>query len=53
MLVHPGSVIDNKPDWILYNEFVLTSKNYIRNITVFEPAWLFEVAPDYFDLEEF
>lgn len=53
MLVHPSTAIDHKPDWVVYHEFVLTSKNYIRIISEIEPEWLFEVASDYFDLEEF
>ena len=26
-------VLDHKPEWILYNEFVLTTKTYIRTVT--------------------
>ena len=36
----------------MYNEFVLTSKNYIRTVTEIQPEWLFEISPEYFDLEE-
>lgn len=53
MMIHPSTVIDNKPDWVLYNEFLLTSRNYIRTVTKIMPEWLFEVAPEYFDLTEF
>ena len=45
VLIHPSTVLDNKPEWVLYNEFVLTSKNYIRTVTEFRAEWLFEVAP--------
>ena len=31
--LHPSTCLDHKPDWVLYNEFVLTSKNYVRTIT--------------------
>ncbi|KRX87940.1 putative pre-mRNA-splicing factor ATP-dependent RNA helicase DHX15 [Trichinella pseudospiralis] len=31
--LHPSTVLDHKPEWVLYNEFVLTSKNYIRTVT--------------------
>lgn len=37
----------------MYNEFVLTSKNYIRICTAIEPEWLFEMSEEYFDLDEF
>ena len=50
--MHPSTVIDHKPEWVLYNEFVLTSRNYIRTVLEIYPEWLFEVAPDYFALDE-
>lgn len=31
--IHPSSVLDNKPVWCMFEEFVLTSKNYIRTVT--------------------
>ena len=51
--LHPSTCLDHKPEWVLYNEFVLTSRNYIRTVTKIDPEWLFEVAPSYFDLSEF
>jgi hypothetical protein len=37
----------------MYNEFVLTSKNYIRTVTAIRGDWLMELAPVYFDLSNF
>ena len=37
----------------MYNEFVLTSRNYVRTVTHIRPEWLFEMSKDYFDLSEF
>ena len=31
--LHPSTVLDSKPEWVLYNEFVLTAKNYIRTVS--------------------
>lgn len=31
--LHPSTVLQHKPEWALYDEFVLTSKNYIRMVT--------------------
>ena len=31
--LHPSTCLDHKPDWVLYDEFVLTSKNYIRTVS--------------------
>jgi pre-mRNA-splicing factor ATP-dependent RNA helicase DHX15/PRP43 len=44
--------MDHKPEWCVYNEFVLTSKNYIRTVSEISPEWLFEISPEYFDLDE-
>jgi pre-mRNA-splicing factor ATP-dependent RNA helicase DHX15/PRP43 len=49
--LHPSSALDSKPAWVLYEEFVLTGKNYIRTITSVRIEWLVELAPHYYDLE--
>jgi pre-mRNA-splicing factor ATP-dependent RNA helicase DHX15/PRP43 len=50
--IHPSSVIsDTKPTWILFQEFVLTSRNYIRTVTITRLEWLISMAPHYYDLE--
>lgn len=28
--LHPSTCLDHKPEWVLYHEFVLTTKHYIR-----------------------
>jgi len=43
-------VLDHKPEWILYNEFILTTKNYIRTVTDIKLEWLLLIAPQYFEL---
>lgn len=53
VLIHPSTAIEHKPEWVLYHEFVLTSKNYIRTVSEIDPKWLLQLAPDYFDLDEF
>ena len=49
--VHPSSVLDTKPQWILFQEFVLTSRNFVRTVSSVRVEWLVEIAPHYFDLE--
>lgn len=49
--IHPSSVLDNKPPWVLFQEFVLTSRNYVRTVTTVRPEWLMEQCPHYYDLE--
>lgn len=51
--MYPSSVMKNKPDWVVFHEFVLTTANYMRTITSIEGEWLMEVAPHYYDLSSF
>ena len=37
--LHPSTCLDHKPEWCVYNEFVLTAKNYIRTVTDIKPEW--------------
>ncbi|SCU97022.1 LAMI_0F08614g1_1 [Lachancea mirantina] len=53
VLLHPSTVLGHDAEWVIYNEFVLTSKNYIRTVTSVRPEWLLELAPTYFDLCHF
>lgn len=51
--LHPSTCIQHKPEWVLYNEFVLTSKNFVRTVTQVRGEWLVEIAPSYYDIEQF
>ena len=51
--IHPSSVLDSKPPWVLFEEFVLTSKNYVRTVTSVRVDWLVSIAPHYYDMENF
>lgn len=51
--LHPSTTLDHKPEWVIYNEFVLTTKNYIRTVTHVKPEWLLSIAPNYYDLDNF
>ncbi|CAK9437856.1 uncharacterized protein LODBEIA_P22340 [Lodderomyces beijingensis] len=53
VLVHPSTVVQKDGEWMIYNEFVLTSKNYIRTVTIVNPQWLVEIAPKYYNLDHF
>ncbi|KAK2957465.1 putative ATP-dependent RNA helicase DHX15 [Blattamonas nauphoetae] len=50
---HPSTTITGRPVWLVYSEFVLTKKNFIRTITEIKPEWLLELAPTYYDMENF
>jgi pre-mRNA-splicing factor ATP-dependent RNA helicase DHX15/PRP43 len=51
--LHPSTVLDHKPEWVVYNEFVLTTKNYIRTVSDIKPEWLLRLAPQYYDMSNF
>lgn len=46
VLLHPSTVLQQESEWLVYNEFVLTTKNYIRTVTVVKPEWLL-VSPSF------
>lgn len=51
--LHPSSGLRHLPQWVLYNEFVLTKSNYIRTCTEVKGRWLIDLAPHYYDLSNF
>ena len=51
--LHPSTSLDHKPEWILYHEFVLTGKNYVRTVTAIKPEWLVQISPQYYDMSNF
>ncbi|KAK7720446.1 DEAH-box ATP-dependent RNA helicase prp43 [Botryosphaeria dothidea] len=53
VLLHPSTVLGHDSEWVVYNEFVLTTKNYIRTVTSVKPEWLLDIAPNYYDLSAF
>ncbi|KAK6352748.1 DEAH-box ATP-dependent RNA helicase prp43 [Orbilia brochopaga] len=53
VLLHPSTVLGQENEWVLYNEFVLTTKNYIRTVTSVKPEWLLDIAPTYYDVDSF
>ncbi|KAK7537512.1 putative pre-mRNA splicing factor RNA helicase [Phyllosticta citribraziliensis] len=52
-LLHPSTVLGHEAEWVIYNEFALTTKNYLRTVTAVKPEWLLEIAPTYYDLSTF
>ncbi|KAL7278102.1 hypothetical protein ACG7TL_008072 [Trametes sanguinea] len=51
--LHPSCGLDTSPEWVIFNEFVLTTKPYIRTVSEVKPEWLLEFAPNYYDLSTF
>ncbi|KAK8551068.1 hypothetical protein V6N13_119560 [Hibiscus sabdariffa] len=47
--IHPSSALfQRQPDWVIYHELVMTTKEYMREVTVIDPKWLVELAPRFF-----
>ncbi|RDW66080.1 hypothetical protein BP6252_09715 [Coleophoma cylindrospora] len=53
VLLHPSTVLGTDSEWVVYNEFVLTTKNYVRTVTSVKPEWLLDIAPTYYDVPSF
>ncbi|KAK9905350.1 hypothetical protein M0R45_000285 [Rubus argutus] len=51
--IHPSSALfQRQPDWIIYHELVMTTKEYMREVTVVDPKWLVELAPRFFKVAD-
>eukprot|EP00375_Theileria_parva_P003382 XP_766064.1 RNA helicase [Theileria parva strain Muguga] len=47
--IHPSSsLFQRNPEYVLYHELILTSKEYMRDLTVIKSKWLLELAPTMF-----
>jgi len=53
VLIHPSSCLHKEPPrWVIYNELVFTTKEFMRQVIEIKPEWLTEVAPHYFKKED-
>lgn len=51
--IHPSSgLAEVLPRWVIYHELVLTTKEYIRQVTELKPEWLVEIAPHYYQMKD-
>ncbi|KAE8783466.1 putative pre-mRNA-splicing factor ATP-dependent RNA helicase [Hordeum vulgare] len=47
--IHPSSALfHQQPEWVIYNEIVMTTKEYMREVTAINPVWLVELAPRFY-----
>ncbi|KIK95356.1 hypothetical protein PAXRUDRAFT_778394 [Paxillus rubicundulus Ve08.2h10] len=51
--LHPSCGLDTQPEWVIFNEFVFTTRPYIRTVTDVRPEWLLDLASVYFDVSTF
>ena len=53
--LHPTSALSGlgyTPDYIVYHELVMTSKEYMRTVTAVDGNWLPELGPMFFSVKE-
>lgn len=53
--LHPSSSLygmGSTPEYVVYHELVMTTKEYMRIVTTVEGEWLAEMAPKFFSLQE-
>ncbi|MBA0744098.1 hypothetical protein Gogos_006735 [Gossypium gossypioides] len=51
--IHPSSGLAQVlPRWVVYHELVLTTKEYMRQVTELKPEWLVEIAPHYYQMKD-
>jgi ATP-dependent RNA helicase DHX8/PRP22 len=44
------SVLTNRTvEWVVYHEVIQTTKVYMREVSVIQPSWLYEVAPNFYE----
>ncbi|PUZ60922.1 hypothetical protein GQ55_4G216800 [Panicum hallii var. hallii] len=47
--IHPSSALfHQQPQWVIYHEIVMTTKEYMREVTAVDPRWLVELAPRFY-----
>ncbi|KAK3127120.1 hypothetical protein QOZ80_7AG0568590 [Eleusine coracana subsp. coracana] len=53
--LHPSSALYGlgyTPDYVVYHELVLTTKEYMQCVTAVDPQWLAELGPMFFSVKE-
>ena len=41
-------MFENMPKWVIYNELVFTTKEFMRELIEIKSEWLLEIAPHYY-----
>lgn len=48
VLVHPSSVVKTKPEFLMYIEYILTTKDYMRTVSEISITWLLQMYANMF-----
>ena len=52
-ILFPSTFLNRRPQFVVFNELVLTSNTYIRTVTAVSDDWLLESCASYFELDDF
>jgi len=53
--IHPSSALFSlgfAPDYVVYHDLIMTSKEYMHCVTVVDPYWLEEMGPMFFSVRQ-
>lgn len=53
--LHPTSIyfhMGTLPDWIIFHQSVLTTEEFVREVSRIDPRWLVNLAPDFYQTKE-
>ena len=39
-----------KPEWVVYNEYIFTKKDFLTGVSEVRVEWLFEASPSFYDI---
>lgn len=42
--------VEEAPKYVVFNEVILTSEAFMRDVTAIEPEWLTELAPHFYEI---
>lgn len=45
--LHPSCGLDTQPEWVLFNEFVLTTRPYVRTVSTVNPEWFVQLSASF------
>jgi ATP-dependent RNA helicase DDX35 len=53
LFIHPNSVLfRTPPQWVIFSEVVLTSKEFMREVTSIKAQWLSDIAPHFYEFKQ-
>mmetsp|Transcript_29633 Transcript_29633/g.36627 ORF Transcript_29633/g.36627 Transcript_29633/m.36627 type:complete len:300 (-) Transcript_29633:581-1480(-) len=53
--LHPSSALcgmGQTPEYVVYHELVMTTKEYMRAVTAVDPTWLAEIGPMFYSIKQ-